>query len=169
MKQTAVLVALLGLGCLGPRVDVKVSPDTDFAGFGTYAHKAPHDASQHDSNLRALVGESVKAEIDRGLGEKGYRAAAAEEADLWVVFRVHGVSRARLTNTGDPDANYNVMENRLEETVVIEVLDARDGRRLWEGQSTREKVWEGAAGKGPDLGDAAVKLAKAILGRFPPE
>lgn len=167
MRAALALLALGALGCLSPPAETQVLTSRDFSQYVTYAQTpnvgAQSDARPEDRALRGRVGERVEAQIDHELRAKGYRSEARADADLWVRFRVHGESRAAVTAAADPDASYQVIEDQIEETLVIEIFDARSGGRIWQGESRTQFRHS------RDLGDAAAAEVRSILAQFPPK
>jgi hypothetical protein len=159
MRWRLLCLALAGLGCATayPAVDVtvEVDPETDFAGFQTFAQAEP--PWKHP-----VVGERVHQEIEREFESKGYQPARVDEADLVVVFRARSVRSVRQQMVPDPETFYYYqLERYIEGTLDIDVFDARQEKRIWQGTGKVDIDDESQAEK------AAARAVAAVLADFP--
>jgi hypothetical protein len=151
------VLLVLSVSC-APKVRVtsEAEPGVDFSTFTTYALAQPSDADP-------IVAQKVQAEIGRVLEEKGLRPAASEDADLVVAFRGSRAPTTRRTLSSNPTANYFVVEDYIEGTLVITVFDRDRRRRIWQGVGAIDIRRE------EDVQKAAHRAVDAVLAGFPPE
>lgn len=160
-------VLLLGsLACAQVQVATEVDPETDFARFSSYAQVPPPAETPAAPRYSAALGEKIQQEIASQLDARGYRAAPEDQADLRVGFNVSGSSRTRLVVAPDPDATYQVEQPYVEGTLEIDVVDARNGRRVWRGRGTAEILTSGQLIR-ESVEDTALGAVRAILAKFP--
>jgi hypothetical protein len=154
----------LALGCASVDVTIDARPGTDFSRYVTYMQEPAPEVQT--PGYAPLVGSEVQSAIAESLDAKGYRAAPAGDADLKVVFHISSRADVRSVNAGDPDTDYYVPEEFVDEALVIEVLDARSNERLWQGVGSAELITSGALIKDhPE--STTVEAAKEIMAEFP--
>lgn len=154
MRQAILWLALGVLGCVQVQVTTRAEPGTDFSRFATYAQAPPPEAP--------LVGEAVRAEIDKVMQTKGYREAPIADADMVVAFHSSGASRARRELSPDPDTNYYVVENYIEGTLTIDVFERGGRKPVWHGVGKMDVDDERQAPR------VAAEAVREILAEFPP-
>lgn len=167
MRRAVLWVTLIALGCVPVEVETWTEPDADLSHFATYAQAPLPEDEPEKAPYTPALGERIQTEIARVLDDKGYRAAPRGRADMTVAFVVAGQSRSRIVNAGDPDTDYYVPESYTEGTLIIDVFDARTGRRVWRGIGQSDLVTSGRLVP-DDPERAAVEATRKILAAFPP-
>lgn len=149
------LLLLVALGCYHVSVTTRTRPGADFSGLTSFAQEAS------DRDADAAVAARVQSEIARVMEAKGYAEAPLDSADMVVAFRGSGKSRERLEDAGDPDADFYVVQDYIEGTLVIEVFAHGGETPLWHGTGEVDVSTEA------NLEKAAAKAVEAVLKDFP--
>ena len=134
------IVAVLAAGCASIQIGTYVARDTDFSKYHTYAW-APADALPvGDPRLdhNPILVDYLQGAVERGLAKhEMLLAPSSARPDLLVHF--HGsvrqvVSVAGASRTHEHGVSEDVEIVAYDEgTLVIDMVDARDGRLVWRG------------------------------------
>ena len=140
--QCLLLVSVCVAAC-APRAKIEtevLGPPTDFASLRSFAIVATEDAS-------GMVQRDIEQAISTRLVEKGLTPMGIDAADMIVVFRASAVEVLKRELDGDPDANFYRIAEYTEGTLVIDVFDRAQARRIWHGQAVlddrdRARMWQ---------------------------
>ncbi len=151
---------MLAAGCEAPiRVSSAYGPGIKFSGFGsTFGWwPGPRQDAGKSTTPPEEVDRLIREIIAAGLERKGYEYVESGTPDLWIDYFVH-----RQTRGGLRESTWSPV--REEGSLVIDILDPKNGRHIWRGYAKTE------------LNDAAPpaqrqrrfeRVVKLILERFP--
>jgi hypothetical protein len=182
MKKLAAIViaglsALLQVGCSTMQVETDHDPDFDFTPLKTYAWMSGSDKTADDpKEPRSLVGDRIRAAIEKDLGAKGYRRVESQMADFLVAFRVGMRDVAEVDPmddfyeasggvgwwTGERRTFYQFTEGSLE----IDLINPKAKKLIWRGIARCE------ISKNVDPEEREKRVNKAVgrlLEGFPPK
>lgn len=126
--------AMLAAGCEAPiRVSSAYGPGIKFDGFGsTFGWwPGPPQAAGQTTTPPAEVDKLIHEIIAARLEAKGYQYAESGAPDLWVDYFVH-----RQTRGGLRESTWSPV--RDEGSLVLDILDPRNGRHIWRGYAKTE-------------------------------
>lgn len=161
MRKTLPWLALFTLACAPVQVATRVEPGTDFTRFETYARDPTPHAATEMIGLNALLDERLWGEIVQEFDAKGYHAAPLAAADMIVSFHLSAAWRTKRKSAGDADANYYVDRKMIDQSVEIDIVDARRGGLVWHG------IGEMELSRASEVEEAAVQAVTEILAEFP--
>lgn len=150
------LVALVWLGCASVKVTTETTPGADLSRYHSYAIAPPEDGVPA---IRDRVASEIAIQLDR----RGFEHRPLGEADLVVAFRGSRADRQRLTDAGDPDATWYVVQHYQLGTLVITVSDAASHEHLWTGTGQIDLFSKDDA----QIAKDAERAVEAVLAAFP--
>jgi len=175
IDRSLVLCAMLSLlaGCSTMRSGVDYQREAAFGDLRTFAWRETPPQGPVDPRVdNTLLGQRVRAAVDRELGAKAYRqASAGEQPDFLVGYHAvlqpkvdvrtiggwYGYAGPRMTGTYEYEYD--------EGTLLLDVIDPRTKDLLWRGSATAAVYPSDSPEKRERRIDEAV--AK-ILAEFPP-
>jgi hypothetical protein len=177
-NRAAVVCSVLLLigGCSAFRINTEYERGTSFAHLRTYAWRDAPPQGPIDPRINStMLGQRVRATVDRELGKKGYRlASAGERPDFLVGY--HAVLKRKVDvrtlggwygyRGGGPRMTGMVPYEYDEGTLLIDVIAPDTKDLLWRGSATAV-VDPGANAERREarIDDAVTQ----VLARFPPQ
>lgn len=154
--QTRVRLITLGIGlilaagCAGQHVTTDYSPATSFSQYRTYALVSAPDSAAAQQLLDQRVSNAVQAQLD----SKGLTPTGRENADLFVGYGVVDKTHKQVYTYQDgwgwgggrwgwryyrwgapwPMDSYRQVESYTDGTVVVNLIDAKTKKVVWQGQ-----------------------------------
>ena len=164
------LAGLLAAACAATSVRTDYDRRTDFERYQTYAIE--DGPLVREADVAAISDHRVRGRIQGALvhrlAAKGIAPASHERPDIIVTYAVTARRDQQLIETIGDDPNWgyggsNLFPQDVERgTLVIDVIDARDGRLVWRSIATAEDEDVRSAGFIDRAVDKAMK-------RFPPD
>jgi hypothetical protein len=145
-----------------PKAQVDYDREVDFQAFRKFQWRADQDRLEDPARHMAMV-----TAIERELEKKGLLKPLDGAADVRVRFfasvdkKVRGTGRQETSWSGDLRTSID-FEKMAEGTLIIELYDASDGKRIWRGTTTQ--VFRPGSLEESDI-RAAVAL---VLRSYPP-
>ena len=185
MQKSVLSILLLflttSLGCSGLKVSEDYEPGTDFSGLTTYAWKT--EAPQKTGDVRVdnpFMHQRIRTAVERSLGLKGFRKSDGGSPDFLVDYQYtirskitsQGVSTGFGIGTGGSGGFGGIgvssggdVKEVDEGALVIDVIDAGNGKLLWRGTGMRTL----SSNPEPQKTTQTVnETVEKILAQFPP-
>ena len=175
------LASIMLTACSGIRVSQDYLPDAEFNHLKTYRWAPDLLAKEQQvENNNPLLNLRIHKAIDRKLAAMGYQLTDSDKADFRVSYQTQVQSRIEsegttgsfaigFGNTGRFGAigihTGNIITEKDEATLVIDIIDDNSGKLLWRGVSTRYAYTHNDPEK---LTQIINKHVDAILSQFPP-
>jgi hypothetical protein len=140
---------ILAAGCAGQHVTTDYSPATSFSQYRTYALVLPPDTAAAQQLLDQRVSSAVQAQ----LASKGLTQTDRQNADLYVGYGVVDKTHKQVYTYRDgwgwgggwgwryyrwgapwPMDSYRQVETYTDGTVVVNLIDAKTKKVVWQGQ-----------------------------------
>ena len=164
------LISAFFLGGCGIKASTNFMPGTNFATYRTFVQSPPPtERVKSLPGYSAITGQQIEDMIASELQSKGFRPAAAEDADLLVAFSVSGQPRTDVTSTGGGygyggwGGGGTFTTHYVVGRLVIDIFDNRNRKLLWHGWADKEIFKPSSDNKG------AEQVVQAIMKEFPPE
>jgi hypothetical protein len=146
----ALLLALLAVaGCSTISVNHDYDTQADFTAYRTFAWMErdagqPADAQQAQQNS-GLLDRRIRSAVERELTERGMTAAAADQADVHLVYHVGTEDKLQVTDWGYSYSNYYWgyggrqidVYQYTQGTLIIDVVDNARDSLVWRGSGTK--------------------------------
>ena len=178
----ALLASLLLAACSGIRVSQDYLPEADFSQLKTYRWDPALVAKEQQvENNNPLLNLRIHKAIDRKLTSMGYQLVDSDKADFRVSYQTQVQPRIESDGaTGSFAIGFgnighfgaigihtgNIITEKDEATLVIDIIDDASGKLLWRGVSTRYAYTHTDPEK---LTQIINKHVDAILSQFPPD
>ncbi len=176
------LTSVLLAACGGIRVSQDYLPEASFNQLKTYRWD-PALLAKEDKveNNNPLLNQRIHKAIDRKLAAMGYQLTDSDKADFRVSYQTQVQPRIESEGTTGSFAigfgnighfgaigihTGNIITEKDEATLVIDVIDNNSGKLLWRGVSTRYAYTHTDPEK---LTQIINKHVDAILSQFPPD
>ena len=131
---------ILPPAALGQKVKVEFDRDADFSRIRQYEWR-PHSVFQKHPELKEIYATGIQLVLEEGntqLMKRGFQPADSGAPDIYVTFFLHGQGVTVTTVTADPGYGWYAppiwiteTDNRLDGTLVIDIVDARSSKLLW--------------------------------------
>jgi uncharacterized protein DUF4136 len=158
VSALAVFSGLAGCESNPPRVQSTFGPYIPFDGFGTTYDwtRTPQPPPSDPRLANPELQELIKGDVEHELNAKGYRKDAAGSPSFWVAYAIG--ARSRIERASQTTEAYD------EATIIVEIVDAKSGQRMWQG--TAQAVVDPAAP--PDKRrERIASVAQEMFAKFP--
>ncbi len=167
------------VGCSSMSVRTDFDHDYDFSSYQTYRWATVKELNPNDALQRnPLVGNRVKASVDRVLQAKGFKLMETGEVDFVVVVHAGVQEKMEVTDWGTsyygqgwynpwwgPYGGHTDVSYYKEGTLVIDIVNAKKMKLTWRGLGTTTvKDYKDSQKMEADIEKAVNK----ILASFPP-
>ena len=171
---TALLGAVMALGCSSRKVNFDYDQSADFSSFKTYAW---HEGQQTIKEEDPLAHERVMNAVDREMSAKGFTKVSSNP-DVYVTYNAEDNEQVRLDTThmgyGYADDFYwggglgmgsstTQVRTYTEGTLVVDIWDANKKQLVWRGTGT-DTVSDNPESNARKIDGAIADLFK----RYPP-
>jgi hypothetical protein len=150
MRQITLGIGLiLAAGCAGQQVTTDYSPAASFSQYRTYALVSPPDTAAAQQLLDQRISSAVQAQLT----SKGLTQTDRQNADLYVGYGMVDKTHKQVYTYRDgwgwgggwgwryyrwgapwPMSTYRQVETYTDGTVVVNLIDAKTKKVVWQGQ-----------------------------------
>ena len=163
----AFILGIVLMGCSTIAVTTNHDSSANFDTYRNYAWSAGMKPFSGDikPEFESVIGERIKAAVEKELDEKHFAKLEPERASMFVAYHVV------LTDKNYTPEEYSshqfdrdMADNDFKQgTLIIDFIDAEDGRLIWRGSAT------GAVTREPsESGNKAKEAVRKILLKYPP-
>jgi hypothetical protein len=143
--RTHILACLLACfvftpATLAQKVKVEFDPEADFSSIRQYEWRS-HPVFVKHPELKETYATGIQLVLEEGntqLMKRGFQPADSAPPDIYVTFFLHGQGVTVTTVRADPGYGWYAppiwiteTDNRLDGTLVIDIVDARSSKLLW--------------------------------------